>query len=43
MIFMDQILKKAKADGLIKDIDLETMYVKHVEANFDMKAIRERS
>lgn len=34
-------LKKAKADGLIKDIDLETMYVKHVEANFDMKAIRE--
>ncbi|MCB0766493.1 MAG: phosphoglucomutase/phosphomannomutase family protein [Flavobacteriales bacterium] len=34
-------LKKAKADGLIKDIDLETMYVDHVEANFDMKAIRE--
>jgi phosphomannomutase len=26
---------------LIKDIDLETMYVDHVEANFDMKAIRE--
>ena len=34
-------LKKARADGLIKDIDLETMYVDHVEANFDMKAIRE--
>lgn len=33
-------LGKAKADGLLKDIDLETMYVKHVEANFDLKAIR---
>lgn len=28
------------ADGLIEYIDLETMYVEHVEANFDMDAIR---
>jgi len=34
-------LKKAKADGMVLDIDLETMYVDHVEKNFDMKAIRE--
>lgn len=34
-------LKKAKADGMIMDIDLETMYVDHVEKNFDMKAIRD--
>ncbi len=34
-------LKKAQKEGLLKDIDLETMYVDHVEANFDMKAIRE--
>jgi len=26
--------------GLIEYVDLETMYVNHVEANFDMKAIR---
>lgn len=30
----------AKADGRVKIVDLETMYVKHVEANFDMDAIR---
>ena len=34
-------LKKAEADGMVQAIDLETMYVDHVEANFDMKAIRE--
>ena len=34
-------LKKAKADGMIMDIDLETMYVDHCEKNFDMKAIRD--
>ncbi|HMC96847.1 MAG TPA: hypothetical protein VKG92_04300 [Flavobacteriales bacterium] len=34
-------LKKAEADGLVRIVDLETMYVDHVEANFDMKAIRE--
>lgn len=27
-------------DGLIEYIDLETIYVEHVEANFDMEAIR---
>lgn len=34
-------LKKAEAEGMVLPIDLETMYVDHVEANFDMKAIRE--
>lgn len=29
--------------GLIEYVDLETMYVEHVENNFDMKAIRETS
>ena len=33
-------LKKAEADGLISIVDLETMYVKHVEKNFDLAAIR---
>ena len=33
-------LKKAEADGLISIVDLETMYVKHVEKNFDLEAIR---
>ncbi len=33
-------LKKAQADGLISIIDLETMYVEHVEKNFDLEAIR---
>ncbi|PJA07409.1 MAG: phosphoglucosamine mutase [Flavobacteriales bacterium CG_4_10_14_0_2_um_filter_32_8] len=31
------------AKGLIEYIDLETMYLKHVEANFDMEAIRNTS
>ena len=33
-------LKKADSDGLISIVDLETMYVKHVEKNFDLAAIR---
>jgi len=33
-------LTKAKKDGLLKDIDLEGMYVEHVEKNFDLEAIR---
>ena len=33
-------LKKAVADGMVKDIDLEEMYVVHVEKNFDLAAIR---
>lgn len=28
------------ANGMVEYIDLETIYVKHVEANFDMEAIR---
>lgn len=34
-------LKKAEADGLLTIVDLETMYVKHVEKNFDLAAIRD--
>jgi len=34
-------LKKAEAEGKVRIVDLETIYVDHVEANFDMKAIRE--
>ena len=34
-------LRKAEADGMLTYVDLETMYVDHVEKNFDMKAIRE--
>jgi phosphomannomutase len=34
-------LKKAEADGRVRIVDLEDMYVRHVEASFDMKAIRE--
>ncbi|MFN3874901.1 MAG: phosphoglucomutase/phosphomannomutase family protein [Flavobacteriales bacterium] len=34
-------LDKARKDGLLKPIDLETMYVEHAERSFDMKAIRE--
>lgn len=34
-------LLKAEADGMLMAIDLESMYVDHVEKNFDMKAIRE--
>ena len=33
-------LAKAQADGLISIVDLETMYVKHVQKNFDLDAIR---
>ena len=29
-----------EAGGLLEYIDLETMYVKHVEANFDLEAIK---
>lgn len=34
-------LAQARKDGLLKSIDLETMYVEHAEKNFDLKAIRE--
>lgn len=33
--------EKAKADGLLLDAPLEDMYIKHVEANFDLKAIKD--
>ncbi len=33
-------LKKAEKDGLLEYVDLETMYVEHVERNFDLEAIR---
>ena len=33
-------LAKAKADGLLLDIDLEGMYVEHVRKSFDLEAIR---
>ena len=33
-------LKEAEANGLISIVDLEGMYVKHVEKNFDLDAIR---
>ncbi|HEY0976193.1 MAG TPA: phosphoglucomutase/phosphomannomutase family protein [Flavobacteriales bacterium] len=33
-------LEAAAAKGLLKDVDLETMYVKHVEKSFDLAAIR---
>lgn len=33
-------LKKLVDKGMVEYIDLETMYVNHVEANFDMEAIR---
>ncbi len=32
--------KKAEKDGLLEYVDLETMYVEHVEKNFDLEAIR---
>jgi phosphomannomutase len=34
-------MQQLKNDGLIEYTDLETMYCKHVESNFDLKAIRE--
>lgn len=33
-------LAKAEHDGLVRYVDLETMYVEHVERNFDLEAIR---
>jgi phosphomannomutase len=33
-------LKKAEKDGMLKYVDLETMYVEHVEKNFDLESIR---
>ena len=33
-------MEELRAKGLVENIDLETMYVDHVEANFDMDAIR---
>ena len=33
-------LKKAEADGMVKIVDLEGMYVEHVEKSFDLGAIR---
>lgn len=33
-------LKKAEKDGMLKYVDLETMYVEHVEKNFDLELIR---
>ena len=33
-------IKEAEAKGLIEYIDLEDMYIKHVEENFDMELIR---
>jgi phosphomannomutase len=33
-------LSEMHAKGLLEYVDLETMYVNHVEANFDMKTIR---
>ncbi len=33
--------EKAKADGLLLDAPLEDMYIKHVEENFDLKAIKD--
>jgi len=36
-------IEKFLADGMIEYIDLETMYVNHVEENFDLEAIRNSS
>jgi phosphomannomutase len=33
-------LKKAEAEGMLKYVDLESMYVEHVERNFDLESIR---
>ncbi|MDB4534351.1 phosphoglucomutase/phosphomannomutase family protein [Vicingaceae bacterium] len=33
-------IEELRAEGLVENIDLETMYVDHVEASFDMDAIR---
>lgn len=34
-------LKKAEAEGMVRIVDLEGMYVEHVEKSFDLRAIRE--
>ncbi len=36
-------LAKAKADGMLMDIDLEDMYIGHVKRHFDLDAIRNSS
>lgn len=36
----DMVIEDFISKGLVEYIDLETMYVNHVEANFDMNAIR---
>lgn len=33
-------LEELRAKGIVETIDLETMYVEHVEVNFDMESIR---
>ena len=39
--FKNVDFEKAKADGLLLDAPLEDMYIKHVEENFDLKAIKD--
>ena len=39
--FKNVDFEKAKADGLLLDAPLEDMYIKHVEDNFDLKAIKD--
>lgn len=36
-------LKELEENGLVSYIDMEDMYIKHVEANFDLEAIRSSS
>lgn len=41
IVRLDKInLKYYKDNGLLEEVDLETIYCKHVEAHFDLKAIR---
>ncbi len=39
--FKNVDFEKAKSDGLLLDAPLEDMYIKHVEENFDLKAIKD--
>jgi phosphomannomutase len=39
-ISLDASMEDIEAAGLLEYIDLETMYLKHVEANFDLDAIK---
>jgi phosphomannomutase len=39
--FKNVDFEKAKVDGLLLDAPLEDMYIKHVEENFDLKAIKD--